>query len=1425
VGVLITLRACTMHARHAHRKSSTTGAEHAWTHSFWGEIDFVKAAAAAHAAGSPISALMLLEFAAEAEGELVPATILGNPPFCRQYAVVCADLPAPDCARNVPSGGSLSAGGALSGGGDGAGTLRVLALRGDHVSALGLLDAAQQQAHLDALAAAHAAARAHTNAPTSQSQWPATESARHSARRAARCASSMPSLVLRSARALHTLGCHALCAATLRAAAVDGLFGGDGKGAASGTRDASSLHVDSSASFRAVAGSGGGGGGGPAGWVFQDGAVEGELRELRAECAWRLSAWDGAWDAHHDASAAGGADGEAEWSLAALAPRSAGEGVVGDGGVVGVVVGVGFHERLRSALHSMDLGQVAAAHVQLQACLLETARRLGATGEEGGKQSLTHILAIRMAADAKEVAAALEAGGSAAAASAAVRVALAHAEPAARARYERQLLAAAGGDFEVIEPLLALHSVLLRRYAAVEPLALHLVHSASAARQCGAPSIAGALLAEAAALPNLCPSLATCTQWQYAQLLWQQGQQGAQPEARSMALAAATSLADRAASLIGGGGGTNGGIGSGGGGGTVVALLHERIALAQACRCAAEWGVVEGLHDPATTTRLYEDALAACGGEATAGGGGAATAATAEERCHVHAAYAAWLDAEHRAAAQRHAESPDELRAASLYELAKDELRAAHEQAEAAERHGAAAAAPAMSRRASRGGTPAPATEADAEALAALRRRIALLRTHVEGYEQAAARRRTAQLKLAAAALRQHAACARCGDEHDHASLFGVVGLWLEYQGAMRTAHVELRSLPAHKLLPLILQLACQLGPANGEGDGGHGSGASSGSLSGSGAAAAAAAEAEAEGRRAFQAALRELLLHVAQAHLHVVLPHLLALAHADRFAPGELETPVDRGRLDAAKQLVQQLRELEEQPQPARSGGGSIVQATQLLWDFYLQLAWVSTKTTQTFVDAHKSKEATHPKLSSLVDVARERKSTSAAPIAYQMRKGADLFKMVQEGHARLAAVPTAGSEPVVYFGRFGPHNLALAARAKPASGAAAGEKRDRTSRAAPEPEFTVAGGINLPKILWCYAEDGTLHKQLLKGRDDLRGDALMQQAFGVLNLLLGRDAATRQRALRMRTYRVVPLSPTAGVLQWVDDTMPLALFLVPAHERYRPNDMKHNAARVCMAEAHKQVADAAAKGGPSVECRLNAYQHVAERLRPVFHHFFLERYLAPALWFSRRLAYASSVAAGSMVGYVLGLGDRHSSNILIDKGSAELVHIDLGIAFDAGRLLKTPECVPFRLTRDLEDGLGVSGVEGMLRGAAEHTMRVLRANAGALVTILEVFVRNPLYKWQADPTALARDPTAADAAKAAEAAHVAALAAEAAGSSCGNREAERALLRIQDKLAGRVAGHSDALAVEGQVRALLDEARDPENLCRMYDGWAAWL
>ncbi|KAG6545648.1 hypothetical protein Mapa_012833 [Marchantia paleacea] len=136
----------------------------------------------------------------------------------------------------------------------------------------------------------------------------------------------------------------------------------------------------------------------------------------------------------------------------------------------------------------------------------------------------------------------------------------------------------------------------------------------------------------------------------------------------------------------------------------------------------------------------------------------------------------------------------------------------------------------------------------------------------------------------------------------------------------------------------------------------------------------------------------------------------------------------------------------------------------------------------------------------------------------------------------------------------------------------------------------------------------------------------------------------------------------------------------------------------------------------------KLTAFQSVCENFRPVMHHFFLEKFAQAANWFEKRLAYTRSVATSSMVGYIVGLGDRHSVNILMDQATAEVVHIDLGVAFEQGLMLKTPERVPFRLTRDIVDGMGVTGVEGVFRRVCEATLSVLRENKEALLTIVEV-------------------------------------------------------------------------------------------------------
>lgn len=47
---------------------------------------------------------------------------------------------------------------------------------------------------------------------------------------------------------------------------------------------------------------------------------------------------------------------------------------------------------------------------------------------------------------------------------------------------------------------------------------------------------------------------------------------------------------------------------------------------------------------------------------------------------------------------------------------------------------------------------------------------------------------------------------------------------------------------------------------------------------------------------------------------------------------------------------------------------------------------------------------------------------------------------------------------------------------------------------------------------------------------------------------------------------------------------------------------------------------------------------------------------------WLERRTNYTRSLAVMSMVGYILGLGDRHPSNIMLDRFSGKIVHIDFG-------------------------------------------------------------------------------------------------------------------------------------------------------------------
>jgi len=168
------------------------------------------------------------------------------------------------------------------------------------------------------------------------------------------------------------------------------------------------------------------------------------------------------------------------------------------------------------------------------------------------------------------------------------------------------------------------------------------------------------------------------------------------------------------------------------------------------------------------------------------------------------------------------------------------------------------------------------------------------------------------------------------------------------------------------------------------------------------------------------------------------------------------------------------------------------------------------------------------------------------------------------------------------------------------------------------------------------------------------------------------------------------------------------------------------------------------------------------------------------------------------SIVGHVLGLGDRHGENILLEESTGGVFHVDFNCLFDKGLTFEKPELVPFRLTHNMVDAMGCYGVEGPFRKSSELTLQLLRQHMDTLMNILETFVH---------------DPTTDFIGKKKRTTH-------------GVPETPQEVLdSVLSKLKGYLRGESVPLSVEGHVDALIKQATDPWNLCRMYIGWCSFL
>jgi serine/threonine-protein kinase ATR len=346
----------------------------------------------------------------------------------------------------------------------------------------------------------------------------------------------------------------------------------------------------------------------------------------------------------------------------------------------------------------------------------------------------------------------------------------------------------------------------------------------------------------------------------------------------------------------------------------------------------------------------------------------------------------------------------------------------------------------------------------------------------------------------------------------------------------------------------------------------------------------------------------------------------------------------------------------------------------------------------------------------------------------------------------------------------------------------------RNATTITSFQDDVLVLSSLQRPRKLTIRGSDGELYGLLCKPKDDLRKDQRLMEFTSMIDRALKRDVESSKRRLYIRTYAVTPLNEECGAIEWVDGLKPMRDIILAS---LKTKGVKPDYSEI------RQLLDKAC-----ADIDHGSAQIFTEQIQPKFplvlYEWFIEAFPESESWLAARLRYTRSCAVMSIVGHVLGLGDRHGENILLQEGNGGAFHVDFNCLFDKGLTFEKPELVPFRLTANMVDAMGSYGYEGPYRTAAELTLKILKQYEDTLMTIMETFLYDPTTDFIAKPKKR----------------------------TSGVPETPSEVLEsVRGKVGGWLPGETVPLSVDGYVDALIKMAVDPGRLSSMYLGWCAFF
>uniref|UniRef100_A0A8C3JZN1 DNA-dependent protein kinase catalytic subunit n=1 Tax=Calidris pygmaea TaxID=425635 RepID=A0A8C3JZN1_9CHAR len=403
----------------------------------------------------------------------------------------------------------------------------------------------------------------------------------------------------------------------------------------------------------------------------------------------------------------------------------------------------------------------------------------------------------------------------------------------------------------------------------------------------------------------------------------------------------------------------------------------------------------------------------------------------------------------------------------------------------------------------------------------------------------------------------------------------------------------------------------------------------------------------------------------------------------------------------------------------------------------------------------------------------------------------------------------------------------------------------------------ISVMESLRKPKRITIRGSDEQEYPFLVKGGEDLRQDQRIEQLFDVMNIILSQDASCSQRNMQLKTYQVIPMTTRLGLIKWLENTCTLKEFL--KNSMSEEEDINYNSKRGPRATYSEWLSKVGGKAqgisryhvmyrnASRTEAVMSFRSRESSVPEDLLRRAFVKMSTSPEAFLALRSHFASSHALMCISHWILGIGDRHLSNFMINKETGGMVGIDFGYAFgSATQFLGVPELMPFRLTRQFINLMMPVKEWGLIYSVMVHALRAYRADPDLLISTMDVFVKEPSLDWKnSEQRQLKKGGTWIKEINTSEVnwyplQKVSYVKRKLTGANPARITCDElrlgheksppyndfaAVARGNPDHNVRAREPEDGLSEETQVRCLIDQATDPNVLGRVWEGWEPWM